>query len=270
MWSRNFPIYDEAGVIQRVAGVTKDITERKEMETTQFKIAVQQERMKILSDFVRDTSHAFRTPLSLINSKLYLARRTEDAQERERHLNGIEEQAQRILTLVESLVTMIRLDSGIEFETGTVSSSDLLKALEASYRTQIAEAGINLALELEPGLPLIRANLEQLNMALSHLIKNAIQHTAAGGSITLRARLQDDEQLALEVQDTGSGITPEELPRIFDRFYRGSESQNAPGFGLGLPIVARIVEGHGGQITVASKAGQGSTFTILVPLAAHA
>jgi signal transduction histidine kinase len=148
-----------------------------------------------------------------------------------------------------------------------VNSYDLLTALGAAHQNETQAAQIDLIVEADPALPLIQGNVEELNTALSQLLRNALQHTTVGDRITLRNQLQNESTLAIIVEDTGMGISPETLPRIFDRFYRGSDSQNALGFGLGLAIVERILDGHQGRVRVDSEMGVGSTFTVELPLA---
>jgi signal transduction histidine kinase len=266
MWARNFPIKNEQGEIYRLAGVIKDITERKEVEAKNLELALQQERVKILSDFIRDASHEFRTPLSIINSKVYLAGRLQDPAARQMQLQGIQDQSNHILKLVESLVTMTRLDSQLKFDMYALSINSLLQAIYERHRPVVAEHGIDLCLETESNLPQIIGDVDELYAAVVHLIDNAVAHTPVDGKIILRGTRLTEDHLALVVEDTGSGIAAEKLPRIFEKFYRGDEAHSTPGFGLGLPIALKIVEGHGGTISVKSDVSSGSIFTITLPI----
>ncbi len=266
MWARNFPIKDDQGEVYRIAGVVKDITERKQVEAKNLELAVQQERVNILSEFIRDASHEFRTPLSIINSKVYLAGRVEDPADRQAHLQGIQDQSDHILKLVESLVTMTRLDSQLNLEVHPVDVNSLMQAIHVRHQTQISENDIELCLETTPELPSIAGSVDELYIAIVHLINNAVAHTSTGDQITLYTGRLDAEHITLTVADTGSGIAEDELPHIFDKFYRSDEAHSTRGFGLGLPIALKVVELHGGEIEVASQPGQGSTFTIILPV----
>jgi PAS domain S-box-containing protein len=266
LWTQTFPIKNDQGEPYRVAWVTKDITQRKEIEDQNLNVALQQERIRILSDFIRDASHEFRTPLSIINSKVYLASRVDDPAVRAAHHQSILVQSANILKLVESLVAMTRLDSQIDFLTRPLDLNDLLRALYAHREAALAERQVNLRLDIAHDLPQVLGDVDELYTAVDQLLENASVHTSAGGSITLRSFLVDATHVAVSVNDTGAGIAAEELPFIFDRFYRGDKAHSTPGFGLGLPIARKIVEGHAGQIDVISEMGQGTSFIITLPV----
>ena len=108
------------------------------------------------------------------------------------------------------------------------------------------------------------ADARRLRQVLTNLVENALRHTSAGGTITVRAR-RDGPDAVLEVADTGSGIAPEHLPHIFDRFYRASEARAMPGSGLGLSIVRRVVQAHGGTVSAQNAEGGGSVFRLRLP-----
>ena len=265
MWARNFPIENDDGQVYRIAGVIKDVTERKQFEAKNLELALQQERVKILSDFIRDASHEFRTPLSIINSKVYLASRVNDPDAIQNQLRGIQDQSDHILRLVESLVTMTRLDSQIQFEMHDISINSLAQAIHARHQPMVSEHNIDFSLEMTTGLPHVAGDVDELYAAVVHLINNAVAHTSPGGSITLRTGRMRQRQVMISVEDNGSGVAEDQLPRIFEKFYRGDEAHSTPGFGLGLPIAQKIVEGHGGQIKVTSQPNVGSKFTIILP-----
>lgn len=266
MWTRYFPIRDEEGRVYRVVGIVKDVTERKQMEQSSFELSLQRERIRIIADFIRDASHQFRTPLSIINSKLYLVGKLNDPQARAVQLQGIQEQSDNILKLVESLVAMSRLDSDAILSALPINVNEMLRAIQARQQSTIAEKGIQLQVELTEPLPPIKGDIEQLYNACVHLLENALCYTPQGGYITIRSYRVATSQLAIDIEDTGSGITALDLPRIFDRFYRGEPAMSMPGFGLGLPLAKKIVERHGGHIEVKSQPGTGSTFTIVLPV----
>jgi signal transduction histidine kinase len=190
----------------------------------------------------------------------------DDPAVRAAHHQSILVQSANILKLVESLVAMTRLDSQIDFLTRPLDLNDLLRALYAHREAALAERQVNLRLDIAHDLPQVLGDVDELYTAVDQLLENASVHTSAGGSITLRSFLVDATHVAVSVNDTGAGIAAEELPFIFDRFYRGDKAHSTPGFGLGLPIARKIVEGHAGQIDVISEMGQGTSFIITLPV----
>jgi signal transduction histidine kinase len=141
----------------------------------------------------------------------------------------------------------------------------LLEQAAARHAVAAQQKEITLGVEEGPELPLIQADYERLAQVLDNLISNALRHTPTQGQVTLSASL-DGERVQLRIQDTGSGISPEDLPHIFDRFYRGDKSRQSNGeSGLGLAIARSLVEAHGGTISAESHPGQGSIFTVSLP-----
>ncbi len=140
-------------------------------------------------------------------------------------------------------------------------------AVDEAVATIEAPDGVSLDIDVESDL-VAGADPVLLRQVLIGLLTNAFKHTAAPGAVTLRARAEGNEQVMIEVDDTGTGIRAEEQDRVFDRFYRGSGSLEREGFGLGLAIAKRMVDVMGGEISVASEPGSGSTFTIKLRAAA--
>jgi two-component system OmpR family sensor kinase/two-component system sensor histidine kinase BaeS len=156
-----------------------------------------------------------------------------------------------------------------------LQSTDLIKLVEDTAATfePIAEAeGVTLSVQMPGDLPPVQADAVRIGQVLHNLLDNALRHTPAGGSIALGAGRESDQtsQAWLEVRDTGEGIAPEDLPHVFDRFYRAdpTRSRATGGAGLGLAIVRAIVEAHGGQVSAASDGvpGHGSTITMTLPI----
>ncbi|MCB0004736.1 MAG: ATP-binding protein, partial [Anaerolineae bacterium] len=148
----------------------------------------------------------------------------------------------------------------------SVQPRDLLEHTLLLYASQAEQKKINLGLQLPPAdLPAVTMDLDRMVQVLGNLISNAIRHTPAGGAIQLAAQ-PDPRGVQIAVTDSGAGINPEDLPHVFDRFYRGNKARSDSGeSGLGLAIARSIVAAHGGQIAVASTLGQGTTFTITLP-----
>jgi heavy metal sensor kinase len=217
--------------------------------------------------FVADAAHELRTPLAALRAEIEVAlRRPRSGGEYEQtlHLNRLE--LERLSTLVENLLALARLDS-------SESPLDRLPANLAAICRDVAEhlaplagaQGLRLILDVPDEL-IVSGDALGLERAVRNLVENAIRHTHAGEEIVIRAGAENSEA-RITVIDRGVGIAPEDLPRIFDRFYRVDTARNRAhgGAGLGLSIVKAIVEAHGGTVSVESKLGAGSTFTLRLP-----
>jgi len=222
---------------------------------------------QVRRDFVANVSHELRTPLAALKASLETLRQGAEAdpQAREAFLEGALREAERLERLVNELLELSRLESGAglslreEVDIGQVVRAAVDRALP-----QAQQAGLHLEMALEVPLPLLRADPERLERALVNLLDNAIKFTPRGGKVAVSARPAEGG-LLLTVQDTGPGIPPQELPRIFERFYRGALGRRLPGAGLGLAIVKHIVEAHGGRVWAESTPGHGSTFHLFLP-----
>jgi two-component system sensor histidine kinase BaeS len=158
----------------------------------------------------------------------------------------------------------------LAIERRPVDLSDLVGRVSAAVEPVAAEKDITLSTKIPPSLPLISADPDRLSQVTHNLLSNALRHTPPGGKISLRAGCDEEMgQVWLEVSDTGEGIAPDQLPYVFDRFFRvdPARSRGTGGSGLGLAIVRAIVEAHGGRVNVASDGvpGQGSSFTVHLP-----
>jgi two-component system sensor histidine kinase BaeS len=144
---------------------------------------------------------------------------------------------------------------------------ELIKQTAAAMQTRAMTKGISVSIDLPDILPEVNIDSHRISQVMRNLLENAIAHTAKGGSITVSAR-QQGEQIEISVADTGEGISAEDLPYIFERFYRVDKSRTRAtgGSGLGLTIAKRLVEAHGGQIKVQSELGKGSCFSFTLPV----
>lgn len=261
------PILADDGMSYQVLGVASDITERKHAEQQALQLAMERERVRVLADFIRDASHDFRTPLSTINTSVYLLGRTDDPQKQAGYRQVIQQQAAHLAKLVDGLMTMTRLDGEAAFQFQPVQVNDIVSAIIARGNPAANHKQINLCTELDTTIPLIEADSIELDRAISEVVKNAVQYTPDGGVITLRTAVEADN-VVIEVHDTGIGIEADDLPKIFHRFYRVDKARpiETGGIGLGLCIAQKIVEQHGGTIQAESRVGVGSTFRFLLPL----
>jgi PAS domain S-box-containing protein len=244
-----------------------DITQQKLAQEQALEMELEKERVTLLSQFVQDTSHEFKTPLTIIQTSLYVIRMVDDVQRRLAKVDLIEEQIVRINNLVDMIMVLGHLDSGVAFTFSSSNLNQLIREVTSAMESKCAESELTLSLELAENLPNINLDADQIYMALRQLLYNAIRFTDKGGAITVRTEY-DQNQAKLLVRDTGVGIADDVLPRIFDRFYRQDIAHSTPGFGLGLAIAQKIVERHQGDILVETTVGEGSTFTIILPIKA--
>jgi two-component system, OmpR family, sensor kinase len=211
--------------------------------------------------FLADVSHELRTPLTVIKGNVDLIRKYKEPDED--LLNSIDQEAGRLNRLVSGLLMLAQADSGKVPLNFTRVELDLLLT-EVFTETRVL-AGSKVKVHLNQiDEAIIKGDRDRLKQVFLNLVANAIQYTPQGGEVFLSlARV--GEQVRLIVRDTGPGIPAEDLPYIFERFYRAEKSRTrskTSGFGLGLSITKWIVEQHGGQIKVESKEGEGTTFVI--------
>ncbi len=228
------------------------------------------ERMK--DAFVSNVSHELRTPITSLKLSHRLLEM--DPAGREKYMGRLGREINRLDALIEDLLRLSRLDQGrVELNLQPVD----LNALAVQYvndRTPLAEShDLTLLFEEVPDLPQVQTDEGLIGQTLSILLTNALNYTPAGGRVTVRTQAQElngDRWVGVSVSDTGPGITPDDQPHLFERFYRGQagRSSGAPGTGLGLAIAKEIVERHHGRIEVQSEGvpGQGATFTIWLPV----
>jgi two-component system sensor histidine kinase BaeS len=216
-----------------------------------------------------DVAHELRTPLHIIQGNLEGI--LDDVyQPTEEHINATLDETRTLARLVEDLRTLSLAEAGqLPLVKETVDVAELLADVHTSFSGQAEAAGIDLRVTTKDGTqPMtIIGDVGRLDQVLSNLLANALRHTPAGGTITLQAE-SCEEGVHVTVRDTGEGIPAEDLPYIFDRFWRGDRSRShagGAGSGLGLAIARQLVQSHGGRIDVQSEAGQGTTFTIHLP-----
>jgi two-component system phosphate regulon sensor histidine kinase PhoR len=170
---------------------------------------------------------------------------------------------------MEELLELSRIESGeVPMAQEPVELASVLARAVARLRHQAQREGVDLELEDAPALPAIRGDAERLERVAVNLIHNALKFTPAGGSVRVTASIEAGA-VVVRVSDTGVGIAPEDLPRIFERFYKADRARSSGGTGLGLAIVKHTVEAHGGSVSVESVPGRGATFSFSIPVAAQ-
>lgn len=247
----------------------RDITERKRVEGERIQFIAERERGAVLRQFISDASHDLRQPLATMNTSLYLLRRkSDDLGGAARHVDTMDSQLAHLTRLLEDLFAMARLDEPeLYMERAPLDMNQLMLRIVQEQRPLAAEKGHLLNFEPETRLPLVLADHVDLRRALNHVLANALTYTHDGGQITIRTS-QSGANVCVEIQDNGIGISAEDMPHIFERFYRADlarQTENG-GSGLGLAIAQKIIENHSGSIEVQSTPGTGSTFRICLPL----
>jgi len=216
--------------------------------------------------FAADASHELRTPITAISGHARMLDEwalEEDPQRAKRSVGVIRREASRMRSLAESLLALTRGDECAELKIGR---HDLAAVAEdAAQATRDANnTKVSIDCVLPKGEVEATFDRDRVFQAASILLDNAVRYTPEGGNVTVGVR-EDGDRVALEVSDTGVGIPEDQLPLIFERFYRADPSRSDGGTGLGLSIARQIAESHGSQIRVESTPGKGSTFTLLLP-----
>jgi two-component system sensor histidine kinase ResE len=256
------PLYAHA-VVRGVVAVLRDVTEEFRLD-------------KLRKDFVANVSHELRTPLSMLQgySEALLDDIAGSAEERQELAQVIHEESLRMGRLVRDLLDLARMETGnIELHLRQVDVRGLVKRMHRKFTVLAKEQGILISYELpEEELVLAEADEDRLEQILTNLLDNAIRHTPAGAQITMlaeRIAYKGEDTVLIEITDQGIGIPAGDLPYIFERFYKADKARTravSGGTGLGLSIVRNLVEAHQGVVTVKSIVGQGTTFSILLPV----
>lgn len=248
-------------------GMVIDITERKKTYEQELRLESERQRVRVLGQFIRDTSHDLRTPLSVIKSGLYLASRLTDI-ERIREKIGVIDQHVNYLTIViEQLHEMAVLDTVTELTLMPMYVTPLLRDIMNDLAIKADAAGKTARFDLETDLPPTLIAPEKLLQAVRAVTTNALEYTEPGDTITIKAA-KVGGYVEVTVCDDGIGIAPEHMPHVFDRFYKGDKARAmGGGAGLGLSIAKRVIELHGGQITLESTPGMSTTVRMTLIIA---
>jgi len=226
-----------------------------------------EESLDLLRRFVADAGHEFNTPITIIEASLQTLRELLSEKSVEREVVDIIERAsERMKNLSANLILLAKMETPqAAFPKVPIALREVIEPLVEEFEELARSKEITLAFEPVPPLTVV-GHANSLRRMFSNLLNNAIRYTEPGGTVRLAARAQDSEVI-VSVEDTGIGIPPESMPRIFDRFYRvdKSRSRSAGGSGLGLSIVKAVVDSHQGTIKAESKVGQGSKFTVILP-----
>lgn len=249
---------------QYLYSIILDVTEQKLAQQREIELQLETERRQLLASFFQNASHEFRTPLATISLGVSLMARLDDPQRRVEKGEKIDLQIKKINQLVDALLLMTRLDSADAMAQQPVEIGTIL-GITCERSAYDCPKEHNLRCETLPYEIFVMGDADYLSDAFKRIIDNACQFTAEGGVIEV-ITTEAENQVHIEIRDRGPGISNDALPHIFELFWRQDVARTTPGFGLGLPIARKIIEQHGGQISVESQEGQGTTVLVTLPI----
>lgn len=232
-----------------------------------------QSNVNELRAFVANASHELRTPLTVVKLRTEALQQgaLDEPEVANRFIAEIETEIDRLVRMVNDLLDLSRMEAGLDSnQRSNLRLSTIAHEVYEAYNIRAARAGIQLTLDIEPGLPEVHVNEDQIRRVVFNLVENAIKFTPQDGQVEMLLRSGPTENIVrFLVRDTGPGIAPEHLPHVFERFYRVDTNQSRQGLqrgsGLGLAIAKSIVESHGGEMGVNSQVGTGTTFWADLP-----
>lgn len=252
LWITVSPVVNEDGSRNGVVGLFKDMTEMERLEDTR-------------REYVANVSHELRTPLTAVRGLLepLADGMVQDEETRQRYYRTMLHEVMRLSRLITDMMTLSRLQSGAEYvEISRVDIHELLRDIVSGYSAAAEQKGIRLTLDARQAVDGL-TDPDRIEQVLIILLDNALRFTPEEGTITIRVQLRGDRML-ITVEDTGTGIPEEDLPHIFERFYKVDKSRGSAGTGLGLSIAKYIIDKLDEQITVHSELGKGTCFTFTV------
>jgi signal transduction histidine kinase len=221
--------------------------------------------MRRQRDFVADAAHELRTPLTIMRTAAELGLTEESPGDQQRALEQTLAQNNHLTRLVESLSLLARADSGaVSLERAPLDLAGLVHESVEAVEMLAEERGIHLSATAQGGAR-VQGDIGRLRQLMLILLDNALKYTPSGGTVAVSVDAQGNSA-RLQVRDTGPGIDPQDLPRLFDRFYRADRARTGEGTGLGLAIGRWIAEAHGGRIMASNAPGGGAVFTVTIPL----
>jgi two-component system phosphate regulon sensor histidine kinase PhoR len=228
----------------------------------------------VRQDFISNVSHELRTPLASLKAltETLLDGALDDPPAARRFLTLIETEVDSLSLMVQEILELSRIESGrVPLKIKPVPPVELLAAAHKRLRLQADRAGLTVIQKCDSNLPLVMADRPRMVQVVMNLLHNAIKYTPTGGEITLLAYFArnldpEKDEVVFQVRDTGVGIPEDDLPRIFERFYKADRARSGGGTGLGLAIGRHMVETHRGRIWVESTEGEGSTFSFTLPV----
>jgi two-component system, NtrC family, sensor histidine kinase KinB len=252
---RTTPMHDEAGRLLGAVMLLEDITHLHELD-------------RLKSEFIATASHELRTPFTSVQMGIHLLLEgAVGALTAAQHdlLSTCRKDCERLEKLMRDLLDFTRIEASENPpHLLSISATTLLHEAVEALRAQVEANGLTFTVDVPLGLPYVRADHLQIERVMANLVTNAVRHTPHAGEIHVTVA-QRDGYVACSVADTGSGIPPQYLPRLFDKFVQVPHAPSG-GAGLGLAMSKHIIEAHGGQISVRSELGRGTTFTFTLPV----
>jgi len=243
--------------IRGAVAVLRDMTEERKLD-------------KLRKDFVANVSHELRTPIAMLQgySEALIDDVAQDEEQRKELAKVIYDESLRMGRLVNELLDLARMEAGYtNLNQEDVAVKPFVERVVHKFSTLAREKNIELTVHLSVDVEFAYMDPDRIEQVLTNLIDNAIRHTPSGGKIIVTVE-SDEQRLYIEVKDTGSGIPPEDLPFVFERFYKADKARTrgSSGTGLGLAIAKNIIHAHNGEISVESILGEGTAFTISIPV----
>lgn len=262
-FSRQVPV-DANDEVSVLAGSLNTLSNRLQEKLTQLEKLEQ-----IRREFVANVSHEMKTPLTVMQ---VLTESLQDdlvssKEEKQTYLNNIHDEILRLRRLVNEVLDLKKMEEGHDhFDKEYVNLQELADSVQSKLNTFAMEASVNLQFHINKKLSPLYINRDRIEQVFINLVDNALRHTPSNGQVLVTAEPKAGG-VVIKVQDTGCGIPPEDLPMIWERFFKvdKARTRGKSGTGLGLAIVKRIVEAHGGCIDIQSRLGEGTTFTIILP-----
>ncbi len=259
-----FPVDTSTG--RRLGCIIRDITARKQALAREFALELEKERRDLLSSFIQHAAHEFRTPMTTISTNAYImSRLSQNNPAIHERSNQIQLQIKRMTRLLDILLMMVKLNASDTSERAATQLNTLLNEVCQSVQS---------AYGLQPTLRLVQAethltvnaNADDLHAAFTQILDNAFRYTPMEGTIQVLVTYKADT-VEVSIQDTGTGISADDLPQVFQSFWRQDKAHSTPGFGLGLTIAQTVIQQHDGHIHITSEVAQGTTVTVRLPRA---
>ncbi|MFW5748903.1 MAG: ATP-binding protein [Chloroflexota bacterium] len=292
------PVTDESGKVVLLIPQGRDITSELEAEAHRLALALEREHSRLLQQFIQDSSHHLRTPITIMRTSSYLMKRQlvegdsrladvleaqrdaippdlNDAlvqsldmvQQTQRRLTNFEDALDDLTHLIDDLIELVDLEKDLSTSMQPQDITTVVHDIVSQFKQNAEHAGLKLNVRIAQSPVICDVDVKHFHLIMQNLIENAIRYTPNGESITVQVTAEGDLAL-ITVEDTGIGIPEADLTRIFERFYRGNKARSRynRGSGLGLSIVKQAVNKHQGTITVSSAIDRGTTFEIRLPI----
>ncbi|MEO1286860.1 MAG: PAS domain-containing sensor histidine kinase, partial [Chloroflexota bacterium] len=255
---------DEQGITTQRLITASDITAQKQIEKADLQQQLEAQKTEMVTTVIRSFSHEFRTPLSIIETNLYLLKKKAGDAPIERHTDNIHNQVEHISGMVDRLNTLIRIKQSVDLSLSRVNIVNLVQSQLTDPEKGIAKKGISLIKKFEDAPLYSLVDVKLMTIMLDNILDNAIKFTDAGDTIRYSVESSNDN-IIIGIHDTGIGISQETLNEIYDMFTRSDDSHTRKGLGIGLSIAHSIALQHGHHLEISSEEGEGTFVTITMP-----